>query len=65
MTRLEELKAVWKAADAAYYAAKDDADADWAAYDAAWVAAYAAAGAADDAEDAYYTELKKQGNTHD
>jgi len=32
MTRLEELKAVWKAADAAYYAAKDDADAAWDAY---------------------------------
>ena len=82
MTRLEELKAVLKsaeadadAADAAYAAAWDDADAAYAAEadaDAADAAYAAAWDDADDADDAYavaykayQAELNKQENTHD
>tara|TARA_R110000772_G_scaffold79860_2_gene170732 strand:+ start:951 stop:1103 length:153 start_codon:yes stop_codon:yes gene_type:complete len=49
MTKIEELKAAWDAADAARDAASDAADA---AYEAAW-----------DAYKAYKAELKKQGET--
>jgi len=64
MTKLEELKAVWKAAEADAYAAWDAAwDAAYAdaAY-AAWDAAYAAFVVA---LDAYVSELNKQENTND